>query len=344
MTIRKSQSLMTLLREVERTILINNLSPDELRQYVQTLCTVLQAGTQTIVRSLPALDMREIRGINHAKRALEVAAAGGHHILLFGPHQAGKTLLARALPSIFPATEVPYPFRESDCRSNQDLFIGHSITPGELTLAHGGGLFLKNVHDFEPFLLEMVHRAVETHVVAFPNGEEPIHFPANFLLIATTMPCPCGFYGDSLNKCSCSPEMIDQHRQHVKTSIAACFALQVEVPRVQQDILSRYPEESSDLIRGRVEQARLIQWRRFRETAHLQVNADLGEVSEVQRYCLLDPLAEKVLRVALRQLHPSPQNVLHMQRVARTIADLAGSELIMAQHLAEAIQYRPRLL
>ena len=342
-TKRKSQSLLPLLEEVERRMLAGPISPDEQRHCVQTMSTVLQTVAQAIARPLPGSDMQEIRGNNHVKRALEVAAAGGHHVLLSGPHQAGKAQLARTLPSILPAAAVPYPFRAPDSSSiGRAAFIGDPTAPGELAFAHEGVLFLKNLHRFDLFLLDAVRQAVETHVVAFPKGEEHIRFPANFLLVATTMPCPCGFYGDAVRECRCSVETVGQHQQRMKTIIDTCFDVQVEVPAVREDLLSRCPEESSAQIRGRVEQARTRQRRRY-ATTPFQANADLRSVEEIQRYCPLNPQAQVLLRSALQQLHPSPLGLLRMQKVARTIADLAGSEQIMAQHLAEAIQYRSRI-
>ncbi len=286
--------------------------------------------------------MGEVRGQAHVKRALEVAAAGGHHILLSGPPQAGKTLLARTLPSILPATAVPYPFRAPEATLPATPFVGEATAPGELTLAHGGVLFLKNFHAFAPEHLAALRCAVEAQTVALRNGDEYLLFPAKFLLVATTLPCPCGFFNDPIRECTCSSDTIFLHQQHIKESSDTCFDLHIEVPRVQEDMLNRYTEERSAQIQSRVEQARIRQQRRYANAPHLWVNADLGPVDEVQHVCQMDAQAERLLKAAIQQLHLAPQSILRLQKVARTIADLAESELISANHLAEAIQYRPR--
>lgn len=332
-------NIIEVLQEIRRRIDTQPLAADEQRALLQ----ILDACGRTVERPLPGRDMQEIRGQAHVKRTLEVSAAGGHHILLIGPHGAGKTLLARTLPSLLPTAAVPYPFRAPGPDTDITTFVGVPPCPGELTLAHGGVLFLDDLNTFARPLLSALQRAVETRVVVFPQGAESFLFPANFLLIAATMPCPCGFFNDPIRECSCTAEMILEYQQRGKEIIDTCFAIQIEVPRVREDLLSKRQEESSASIRQRVEGAWARQRRRYAESATLWVNADLETVDEVQRYCTMDASAERLLRAALQQLHPSPKSFLTLHKVARTIADLADADVIAANHVAEAIQYRPRI-
>ena len=337
-------SFLALLQEVRIRTSSEPLSADEQRHIVHTLADMLQTCAKTAARSSPGADMQEIRGQAHVKRAMEVGAAGGHNLLLIGPPGAGKALLARTLPSLLPQTSVPYPFRAPHFSIGAAAFGGEPSMPGELTLAHGGILFLEDLDAFDLSLLPLLRQAFETHTVALHQRGESMLFPANFILVATLKPCPCGYYGDLTRECQCATEAIAQHYQRIRDAVEACFDIQVEVPPVGEDLLSKRAEESSARIRQRVEKAREKQRYRYTQAPSLCVNADLGPISEVQRYCEIELPGEKLLRAALQQLHLTPWQFLRIQRVARTIADLADSAPIAAQHIAEAIQYRSRFV
>ena len=332
-------SLMKLLQAVQRKMMAEPLPPDQHWLFLHMTANILQACAQGGMQPLPARDMQEIRRQNHVKRALEVAAAGGHNIRLVGPPGAGKTVLAQVFPSLLPQTPVPYPFRMPDSTMERAALLGEMPFPGELTLAHGGVLFLKELSAFDRSLLAAVQQAVATHMVAV---SEVVVYPAHFLLIATMKPCPCGFYGDPIHECTCSAEEILAYSLSLQEVVTACFDLHVEVPIPRDDVMKEPQDERSLAIRQRVEAARERQRKRYAHLPHLWVNADIHTVDEAQQYCEVDALGEKLLRAAHQQLHFTPFYSLQIRRVARTIADLAGSEVIAANHIAEAISYRPR--
>jgi magnesium chelatase family protein len=336
-------SLVTLLQEIQNRIEAGAIPADQQPALLQMCVGILEASGRRGERPLPGADLQDVRGQAHVKRALEVAAAGGHHILLIGPPGAGKAMLARTLPSLLPATSAPVPFRAPSPDVSLDAFMGTPTLPGDLTLAHGGVLLLENLDTFAQAHLSALRQAVETHGVTFSQGETQIVFPAHFLLVATIRPCPCGFSGDPVHACTCSADAIIQYHQRLDDIVGACFAIQIEVPRPGKDLLSKHAEEPSAAVRSRVERARAIQRRRYAAVLHLQVNAELSRVDEIGRFCELEAAAEKLLSTAIRQLALVPRTTLEIQKVARTIADLADAQIITAPHLAEAIQYRPRI-
>ncbi len=335
-------SLLELLQEVQNRTNTEDIAADQQQDIVQMLIHILQVYARRGEHPFLAQDIQKIRGQAHVKRALEVSAAGQHNILLVGPPGAGKALLARTLPSLLPTTSLPYSFREPPSDIGRNAFLGDSALPRELTLAHGGVLFLKDLDTFDLSLLTSLAQTVETQVTSVPLQEGYALFPAQFILEATIKPCPCGFSNDPAKECMCSAEEIAHYRQPFKETVRTCFALEIEVPLLVPEILSIYPEESSGEIRQRVEAARAIQRKRYVEEPHLRVNADLGSVDEVQQYCQIDSAGEQLLESALRQLNLTALQMLRLQTVARTIADLAGSPTITARHLAEAIQYLSR--
>jgi magnesium chelatase family protein len=333
-----------LLQQIQSIVSTTTITPEQHQQLMQVISAILQACAQTTPLPLPTSDMQEIRGHNQVKRALEVAAAGGHPILLVGPAGAGKTLLARALLSLLPITALPSPFQEPSSNISWKDLVGDPTIPATLSLALDSVLFLKDLDTFDLPLLTSLAQTVETQVVSIPLQEGSVTLPAHFHLVATMKPCPCELAGNPARSCRCTAQELVSYRQRFKEVLRSCFALQMEVPRLGEEILSHIPEESSATIRQRVETARAIQHRRYAKTTHLRVNADLRSVEEIQQYCPLDDAGEKLLRSALRQLHLTPLHVLRVQAVARTIADLASSPLIAVHHLAEALHYLSRLV
>src|SRR5713226_6863098 len=287
-------SLEALLQQVRSVVSTTAIPPEHRQQLMQVISEILQASAQTTPSSLPAKDMQEIRGHNQVKRALEVAAAGGHPILLVGPAGAGKALLARTLPSLLPTTALSSPYREPSSNISWNDLVGDPTVAGTLSLAQGGVLFLKELDTFDLPLLTSLAQAVETQVVSIPLQEGSVTLSAHFLLIATMKPCPCGLAGDPARSCRCSAEELISYRQRFKEVLRSCFALKMEVRLLGEEILSHIPEESSATIRQRVEAARAIQHRRYAQTTHLRINADLRSVNEIQQYCQLDDAGEKL--------------------------------------------------
>ncbi|MBP6882291.1 MAG: YifB family Mg chelatase-like AAA ATPase [Candidatus Levybacteria bacterium] len=311
-------------------------------------------------------DMKDIKGQHLAKRALEIAAAGGHNVLMKGPPGAGKTLLARTLPSILPnltfseAIDVTKiysiagnaiqkglaktrPFRSPHHSTSLVGLIGGGTTPkpGEITLAHRGILFLDELPEFPRNVLETLRQPIEDGIVHISRANNKISFPAKCMLIAAQNPCPCGYFGDPTKECSCAPSLISRYQKKVSGPILDRIDIHLSVPAVKTEKLTEATDdnESSTDIQKRVQAARDIQTTRFQNTP-LKSNADLGTKS-LKEYAPLSEDVATLLKKAVVALNLSGRGYHRTLKVARTIADLAGSAEIKTEHVAEALQYRP---
>lgn len=314
-------------------------------------------------------DISDVRGQEHAKRAIEVAAAGGHNLLMAGPPGSGKTLLARSLPSILPSmtaeealdvttiysvaghlpADTPMiserPFRAPHYTISNAGLVGGGVNPrpGEITLSHRGILFLDELPEFGHASLEVLRQPIEDKVVTISRAQGTMTFPANFMLVAAMNPCPCGYSGDPEHACSCSPSSISRYRRRISGPLLDRFDIFVDVPRVEYEKLVTPPSsENSETVRERISRSIDIQRERFAKTG-LNSNSDMGPV-EVWDHCAVEDSAQSLLQMAMKQLTLSARGLHRVLKVARTIADLAGSPDILTPHVAEALQYRPRQL
>ena len=310
-------------------------------------------------------DLADVRGQEHAKRALEVAASGGHNLLMSGPPGSGKTLLARALPSVLPrltrreALDVTKiysvggllpngsplitqrPFRAPHYTiSNAGLVGGGRMPrPGEVTLSHRGVLFLDELPEFGHTVLEVLRQPLEDKTVTISRAQGTTSFPANFMLVAAMNPCPCGYYSDPVRECTCSANEVARYKRRISGPLLDRIDMFVEVPRVDYEKLTQPSDsESSESVRQRVGKARQLQHLRFEGTP-LLVNAEMGP-TEVWNLCKLDDTAKGLLNSAMKQMQLSARGFHRILKVSRTIADLAEDEVIGIAHLAEALQYR----
>lgn len=349
-------SLLSLVRHLDGRDEINKVKSVELSGMLR--------------RSLAEFDFNEIIGQEQAKRAAEIAAAGGHNLFMKGTPGSGKTMIARALPGILPlmtedeALEVTKiysitgnlkadeaivatrPFRSPHHTTSRIGLIGGGTNPmpGEISLAHRGVLFLDEFPEFPRNVLESLRQPMEDGVVSISRARGSFAYPAKFILVAASNPCPCGYFGDKKRECRCLPGQISRYQKRISGPIIDRIDMHIDVPAVEVEKLTSdksYKSESSAQIQKRVQKARDLQLARFRRTG-IKCNSEMA-TRDVKRYCELSLECRKLMTQAVAQLQFSARSYFKVIKVARTIGDLEKSRDIFPYHIAEALQYRPKL-
>lgn len=312
------------------------------------------------------VDFSEVKGQHHVRRAIEVAVAGNHAILLIGPPGSGKSMISKRIATIMPPmtleeavettkihsvagalrTDTPFvavrPFRSPHSTISDVGLVGGSAnpSPGEVSMSHNGVLFLDELPEFKRSTLETMRQILEDRYVTVSRAAGSVTFPANFMLVAAMNPCKCGYYGDPKRECRCSPKEIENYRNRISGPLLDRIDLHVEAPAVEyKELSSKEAGESSVIVRERVMNAREVQRQRFLKNRKTRANSQMSH-AQIKEHCALDKEGQELIRTAMEQLHLSARAYDRILKVSRTIADLAGETSIKSNHVMEAIQYR----